>query len=84
MANSKRCGVECEVYSRIVGYYRPIRNWNKGKAEEFKQRTEYDTTKALTNSFPASKAKSETELNCDLNCATCDDKECEKAEPQEG
>lgn len=36
---SKR--VRCEVYSRVVGYIRPIQNWNAGKAEEFKDRKEY-------------------------------------------
>jgi len=29
------CGAEAEVYSRIVGYYRSVRNWNRGKQEEF-------------------------------------------------
>ncbi len=33
------CGKEAEVYSRVVGYYRPVRNWNKGKQEEFRHRT---------------------------------------------
>ena len=28
----------CEVYSRIVGYYRPVQDWNRGKSEEFKLR----------------------------------------------
>ena len=32
------CGAETEVYSRVVGYYRPVSNWNKGKQEEYKQR----------------------------------------------
>ncbi len=32
------CGKDTEVWSRIVGYYRPIANWNKGKQEEFKDR----------------------------------------------
>lgn len=32
------CGKECEVYSRIVGYYRPVQNWNSGKQAEFKDR----------------------------------------------
>ena len=32
------CGSETEVYSRIVGYYRSVRNWNKGKREEYKER----------------------------------------------
>ena len=35
------CGKETEVYARIVGYYRPVRNWNKGKAEEFRHRREF-------------------------------------------
>ena len=32
---------EAEVYSRIVGYLRPIRTWNDGKQQEFKDRTPY-------------------------------------------
>lgn len=36
------CGEKTEVYSRITGYYRPVQNWNDGKAEEFKERKEYD------------------------------------------
>lgn len=31
-------GTETEVYARIVGYYRAVKNWNKGKADEFKTR----------------------------------------------
>lgn len=33
-----KCGKETEIYSRIVGYLRPISRWNPGKAEEFKER----------------------------------------------
>ena len=33
--------VPCEVYSRIVGYVRPVRNWNKGKKQEFTERQTY-------------------------------------------
>ncbi len=33
------CGVETEVYSRVVGYLRPIKQWNEGKRAEFEQRT---------------------------------------------
>ncbi len=32
------CSAECEVFSRIVGYLRPIKQWNIGKQEEFKNR----------------------------------------------
>ena len=28
----------CEVYSRVVGYLRPVNSWNEGKTEEFKDR----------------------------------------------
>jgi ribonucleoside-triphosphate reductase len=35
------CGASTEVYSRIVGYLRPIRTWNDGKQQEFKERTPY-------------------------------------------
>ncbi|PTQ52426.1 MAG: Ribonucleotide reductase of class III (anaerobic), large subunit [Brockia lithotrophica] len=36
-----RCGAETEVYSRVVGYYRPVQNWHEGKREEFAQRIEF-------------------------------------------
>ena len=36
-----RCQSECEVYSRVVGYLRPVQQWNKGKKEEFKKRKTY-------------------------------------------
>ncbi len=36
------CGSECEIYSRIVGYIRPIKQWNKGKKAEFKNRKTFD------------------------------------------
>ena len=36
------CGKPAEVYSRITGYYRPVQNWNDGKAQEFKDRKVYD------------------------------------------
>jgi anaerobic ribonucleoside-triphosphate reductase len=33
--------IPCEVYSRIVGYLRPVQNWNKGKQQEFLDRKTY-------------------------------------------
>lgn len=36
------CGQPTEVYSRITGYYRPVQNWNDGKAQEYKDRKVYD------------------------------------------
>jgi len=47
--NSKGNPIACdnpmEVYSRIVGYFRPVSNWNKGKKEEYKDRVTYDIYK---------------------------------------
>lgn len=40
------CGQNTEVYSRITGYYRPVQNWNDGKAQEYKERREYDIGKS--------------------------------------
>ena len=34
-------GSKCEVYSRVVGYLRPVQSWNKGKKEEFKMRKKF-------------------------------------------
>jgi ribonucleoside-triphosphate reductase (formate) len=35
------CHEHCEVYSRVVGYLRPVKQWNKGKQEEFAMRKVY-------------------------------------------
>lgn len=37
----KTCGRECEIYSRAVGYYRPLADWNVGKRAEFVDRVGY-------------------------------------------
>ncbi len=34
----KKCGSKTEVYSRVVGYFRPISQWNNGKRSEFNDR----------------------------------------------
>ena len=40
------CGEECEIYSRIVGYIRPVNQWNKGKKAEFKNRKTFNICEA--------------------------------------
>ena len=40
-AKCPECGGETEIYSRIVGYLRPVRTWNDGKQQEFRERTPY-------------------------------------------
>ncbi len=42
-----KCGRTCEVWSRVTGYHRPVRNWNHGKKEEFADRRMFDAGKAL-------------------------------------
>jgi ribonucleoside-triphosphate reductase len=37
----EKCGSECEIYSRIVGYLRPVNQWNEGKAAEYDIRKLY-------------------------------------------
>lgn len=43
------CGERTEVYSRITGYYRPVQNWNDGKAQEYKDRKVYDISHSVLN-----------------------------------
>ena len=52
-----KCGADTEVYSRITGYYRPVRNWNAGKAQEFRDRETYK----VMDSLPANGVKA-----CDI------------------
>ena len=47
------CGKATEVYSRITGYYRPIQNWNDGKAQEYKDRRVYDIAASTDRRFGA-------------------------------
>jgi len=48
----QQCGCKTEVFSRVVGYHRPVNSWNKGKQEEFKDRREY----AVPTTMPDSQA----------------------------
>ena len=36
-----KCDEKMEVYSRVVGYFRPVQNWNPGKKQEFADRVTY-------------------------------------------
>lgn len=63
-----KCGKTTEIYSRITGYYRPIKNWNDGKIQEFNNRKVYD----VENS------KEPVANSCDEQKTTS--AECEKTE----
>jgi len=54
----EQCNKETEVFSRIVGYFRPLRRWNDGKAEEFRQRMTYDHKEAVKEERVAVKISS--------------------------
>lgn len=41
--------VPCEIYSRVVGYYQPITQWNLGKREEFKNRRMLNVQRAISD-----------------------------------
>ncbi|MPL93165.1 Anaerobic ribonucleoside-triphosphate reductase [bioreactor metagenome] len=61
------CGEDAEVYSRITGYYRPVKNWNEGKTQEFKDRKVYD----VEGSGLKPAAKDEILLFTTSTCANC-------------
>lgn len=52
--NCPTCNNDTEVYSRIVGYYRPVGNWNKGKREEFDHRVAFDEKISLASTCSCS------------------------------
>lgn len=39
--------IPCEVYSRIVGYLRPVQNWHQGKQQEFSERRVFQVPEAV-------------------------------------
>ena len=60
------CGEKTEVYSRITGYYRPVQNWNDGKAQEYKDRKVYDIANShLTHTGTLEARPQEAECACD-------------------
>ena len=64
------CGKEAEVYSRITGYYRPVKNWNDGKSQEFKDRRTYDVENSvLTHEGPAEES---APCDCGADAAVAD------------
>ncbi len=58
------CGNDTEVYSRITGYYRPVQNFNDGKAQEFKDRKVYD----VFNSSLKKEERTVDHAHCGCGC----------------
>ena len=46
-----KCTENVEVFSRVVGYFRPVARWNDGKKEEFVERKTFSQKKALKSDF---------------------------------
>ncbi len=46
---------KCEVYSRVVGYLRPVQTWNEGKQSEFEDRKLFDVGKNPSSSINGEK-----------------------------
>jgi len=58
MDNKKKAiAVKTEVFSRIVGYYRPIEGWNVGKKEEFKDRNYLSAAKPSNTPYSRDKSR---------------------------
>ena len=53
-------GTPAEVYSRIVGYYRSVRNWNRGKREEYGERLLYRVSEETARPVPVRAAGAKT------------------------
>ena len=60
------CGKKTEVYSRITGYYRPVQNWNDGKAQEFKDRKVYDLGHSVFHKHIADTADAPCDNACEI------------------
>ncbi len=66
-------GTETEVYARIVGYYRSVRNWNKGKKSEYVMRKDFSSEVVIPeNNTPEERAARVLE-DCDSACGCAND-----------
>jgi ribonucleoside-triphosphate reductase len=65
------CGEKTEVYSRITGYYRPIRNWNDGKSQEYKERLVYDIENSVIDKKEEAADSHEIMLFTTKTCPNC-------------
>lgn len=53
---TNKCGMKTEIFSRVCGYHRPVKNWNKGQQERFKNTKYFDLDKKgifVTKEWPS-------------------------------
>ncbi|MCQ2594296.1 MAG: hypothetical protein MJ196_03445 [Treponemataceae bacterium] len=70
-------GSETEVYARIVGYYRSVRNWNKGKRNEYDQRKMFEYKSEITGET----AETENIIVTNIAQPACENSCCENEQP---
>lgn len=58
----KKCEKNTEIFSRVVGYYRPVQNWNEGKKEEFRDRKAFAEGKSLESPYCAESCGKDSEV----------------------
>ena len=66
-APSGKCNEETEVYSRVTGYHRPVKLWNKGKQEEFRNRKSFNQTKIERQMMKFAKQRKKFQVTLDEN-----------------
>jgi hypothetical protein len=64
-----KCGKTCEIYSRVVGYHRPVQNWNHGKKAEFQDRVEFQENVSLTSCVVSSHTGAK--VNDEIKTSSC-------------
>ena len=68
-----KCGAATEVYSRITGYYRPVRNWNEGKSQEFKDRKTYNVEGLVSRPVSDFKEEEKEQPICEVKAEPADE-----------
>ena len=62
-----KCAAKTEIFSRVCGYHRPVRNWNKGKRAEFAERQTFDN---LSSTPHASRSSHNFHSQDPMQCVT--------------
>ena len=58
-------GTPTEIYARIVGYYRSLKNWNRGKREEYSHRVTYRPNRSVSSATPVTAPETSAESTAD-------------------
>jgi len=60
-----KCGLKTEVYSRVVGYHRPVSEWHPGKQEEFKGRKVFGLPTSRASAADEASGTEVSEADCE-------------------